>query len=133
MIGYYLLLACVYLPVMRRQLGEKESQPLLAALGRAMLPWIAAALLVFICTGILLMMVNPNYLGLGKFGNSWSIFMVAKHIVVIGMLVAGTRISRSGDLTASKSPTPVCFSFLVRLQAGMGVLVLLLTALARMG
>jgi hypothetical protein len=78
--------------------------------------------------------VDPNYRGIGDFGNPWAILMLVKHIIIVGMIAAGfwfNGILKVGSMAgANPSSAPV----LKRLRSyvnGMaiaGALVLLLTA-----
>jgi putative copper export protein len=87
-------------------------------------------------TGIYLMLVDPNYMGVGNFGNAWAIAMLVKHILVIVMIALGfwyNAILRVGPLMSSNNPKPAIARFrtYVNAMAVCGILVLLLTAFAQ--
>lgn len=62
-IGHFVLLAVVYLPAL------SNNGPVLSVISKRSRPWMYASLAIFMVTGIYLTLVDPNYLGLGNFGN----------------------------------------------------------------
>ena len=134
-IGHYLLLALLYLPAFARQKAEIAG-PILSDVSKRSRPWMYASLLVFMVTGIYLMIVDPNYLGVGDFGNLWSIAMLVKHLLIVAMIGMGfffNALLHVGPMMSSNSPQPAIarFGMYSKLMAICGVLVLLLTALAQ--
>jgi uncharacterized membrane protein len=131
-IGYYLVLSCIFLPVVSQDNGA-----LLSRISKRSRPWQYAALLVFIITGIYLMVVDPGYLGLAKFGNAWTILMLVKHILVVVMIGAGfwfNAILRVGPLMSSNRGAEDAirrFGSYANLMSILGILVLLLTAISQ--
>ena len=87
--------------------------------------------------GTYLTIVDPNYLGIGKFDNFWAIMMLVKHIVIVGMIGIGfwfNAILRVGPMMSSNHGAEQAiarFRNYVNCMAVSGVLVLLLTALAQ--
>jgi uncharacterized membrane protein len=132
LIGHYLLLALIYLPVLSDADGV-----ILSKISKCSRSWMYISLLIFIITGIYLMFVDPNYLGVGDFGNFWSILMLVKHILILGMIGMGfwfNAILRVGPLLVSNTGAPqafVRFRLYSNLMAVSGVLVLLLTAVSQ--
>jgi hypothetical protein len=99
--------------------------------------WLYGSLGIFILTGIYLMLEDPNYLGLGNFGNPWSILMLGKHILIVVMVILGlwfNAIKRVGP-EARTNPDPsqafAPYSLYSKLMAIAGSLVLLLTAVSQ--
>jgi uncharacterized membrane protein len=134
-IGHYLLLALLYLPAFAQQKAEITGL-ILSEVSKRSRPWMYASLLVFMVTGIYLMIVDPNYLGVGQFSNLWSIAMLVKHLLIVAMIGMGfffNAILRVGPMMSSNSPQPAItrFGTFTKLMAVCGVLVLLLTALAQ--
>ena len=132
LIGHYLLLSVIYLPVLTRYSGN-----ILCEISKRSRLWLYTSLLIFIITGIYLMFADPNYLGVGNFGNTWSILMLVKHILVVAMIGLGfwfNAILRVGPMMGSNNSAELgmrrfrSYSFLMTI---CGVLVLLLTALAQ--
>ncbi len=131
-IGHYLLLSILYLPVL-----QNEGGAYLSAISRRSRPWMYASLLIFMATGIYLMFADPNYRGVGDFGNVWSLMMLVKHILIVGMIGLGfwfNALLRAGPMMSSTNNAQLGirrFHTYSSLMAICGVLVLLLTALAQ--
>jgi uncharacterized membrane protein len=132
LIGHYLLLSVIYLPVLAKKDGT-----ILSEISKRSRPWMYISLLIFIITGIYLMFADPNYLGFGGFGNLWGILMLVKHLLVLGMIAIGfwfNAILRVGPMMSSNNSAEQAisrFRFYANLMAISGVLVLLLTAFAQ--
>ena len=132
LIGHYLLLSVIYLPVL-----EKNGGVFLSQISKRSRPWMYLSLVIFMLTGIYLMFADPNYLGVGEFGNFWSIMMLVKHLLIVGMIGLGfwyNAFLRVGPMMASSNNAEIGirrFRMFSTLMAASGVLVLLLTALAQ--
>ncbi len=132
LIGHYLLLSVIYLPVMAQNNG-----PTLSEISKRSRPWMYISLVIFMVTGIVLMLVDPNYLGVGNFSNPWAVLMLLKHILVVGMIALGfwfNAILRVGPMMGSNNRSELGirrFRLYSNLMAISGVLVLLLTALSQ--
>jgi uncharacterized membrane protein len=137
LIGDFILLALVYLPAFASKQENPASGILMGEISRRSRGWLYAALVIFIITGIYLMLVDPNYLGLGKFGNTWSMLMLVKHILVLGMIGVGlvyNAVLRIGPQITTGIDTSAAFARFKQysyLMAGLGTLVLLLTAISQ--
>lgn len=134
-VGYFLLLSGIFLPAL-----TGPGRPGGAALGdisRRSRPWMYASLLVFFITGIYLMFADPNYQGIGKFGNPWAILMLVKHGVVLVMIILGFwfNVVQRGGHAMRYSPDDAQalgrFRRYSDLMALCGVLAVLLTAFAQ--
>jgi uncharacterized membrane protein len=133
-IGHYLLMSLIYLPALStvdqagRALGEMSHG------SRA---WLYGSILVFAATGVHLMLIDPNYLGIGNFSNPWAVLMLIKHILIIVMIGLGfwfNAIQRVGPTMRSNSRAAegvAKFRQYSNLMAVCGVLVLALTALSQ--
>ena len=132
-IGYFVLMALIYLPV----LSKGGNSSVLSEISKRSRPWMYASLIVFLVTGIYLMIVDPNYLGIGKFTNLWAIVMLVKHILILGMIALGfwfNAILRVGPMMSSNHGSDQAimrYRSYVNLMAIAGVLILLLTAFAQ--
>jgi uncharacterized membrane protein len=132
LIGHYLLLSVIYLPVL-----EKGGGTFLSQISKHSRPWMYASFVIFMVTGIYLMFADPNYLGVGDFGNFWSVMMLVKHLLIVGMIALGfwyNAFLRAGPMMASSNNAELGirrFRMYSNLMAISGVLVLLLTALAQ--
>jgi uncharacterized membrane protein len=137
LIGHYLLLSLIYLPVFEKNQKEPLSGTILSEISKRSRVWMYVSLLVFAVTGIYLMLVDSYYLGIGNFGNFWSGLMLAKHILILGMLGMGfwyNGLMRVGPLLSSNSGAPQAFTRFRQysnLMAITGALVLLLTAISQ--
>jgi uncharacterized membrane protein len=135
-IGHYLLLGLIYLPAMRQNTLDVAG-PILSGISRHSRLWMYASLAVFALTGVYLMFVDSNYLGVGNFSNIWSTMMLLKHILIVGMIGAGfwfNAIWRVGPMMSSRNGGELAFGrfkLYVNIMAVSGVLVLLLTAMAQ--
>ena len=135
-IGHFVLLAVLYLPSLSAHGGASVAGPVLSGVSKRSRPWLYASLIVFMVTGIVLMIVDPNYKGVGNFGNFWAVMMLVKHILIVVMIALGfwyNAILRVGPMMNSNSPeiTIARFRNYVNAMAVCGVLVLLLTALSQ--
>ncbi len=131
-IGYFILLSLIFVPVLADQNGM-----ILSTISKRSRPWMYTSLLVFIVTGIIMTFADPNYLGLAKFDNAWTILMLVKHVVILAMIVMGfwfNAIQRVGPLMSSNRGAAQAtnqFRSYVNLMSICGLLVLLLTAFAQ--
>ena len=134
MIGHYLLLSLLYLPVLAK---ENSGGTILSAISKRSRVWMYGSLVVLAITGSHLTIVDSNYLGLGNFGNFWGILMLVKHLLIVAMIALGfwyNAILRVGPMMVSNSGAEQAlarFGLYSKLMAGCGVLVLLMTALAQ--
>jgi uncharacterized membrane protein len=135
-IGHYLLLALIHLPAMNNT-SLDVTGPILSEISKRSRHWMYASLLIFMVTGIYLMFVDPNYRGVGDFNNFWSVMMLLKHLLIVGMIAAGfwfNAFLRVGPMLSSRNSAEQAyarFKLFVNIMAVSGVLVLLLTALAQ--
>jgi uncharacterized membrane protein len=132
-IGQFVLLATIYLPV----LSKAGNGATLSEISKYSRPWLYSSMFVFIITGVYLMIVDPNYLGIGNFSNFWSTMMLVKHLLILGMIAMGfwfNAIMRVGPLMNSNTGGAQAisrFRWYTNSMAISGVLVLFLTALAQ--
>ena len=132
LIGHYLLLSLIYLPVLR-----KGDCTVLSEISKRSRAWLYISLAIFLVTGTYLTFVDPNYLGIGNFGNPWAILMLVKHVLILAMLAMGfwfNAILRVGPMMSSHNSAGLAlrrFSQYSNWMAITGLIVLLLTALAQ--
>lgn len=62
---------------------------LLTRLRKRFLPLTNFSLVLLIVTGLTQMAGDPNYDGVLQFTNTWSVVILLKHGVIVGMLIAG--------------------------------------------
>lgn len=134
-IGYYLLLLLVFLPALATP--GTGAGAVLGEASRRSRPWQYVSLLVFILTGVYLMLVDSSYQGIGNFGNPWAILMLVKHVVVLAMIAIGfwaNAVKRVGhDLRSYPNDAERLARYrrYVTIMTICGVLVLVLTAFAQ--
>ena len=133
-IGHYLLMSLIYLPALSRLDNGAKALGEMSARSRH---WLYGSILIFAVTGVHLMLVNPNYLGIGNFSNPWAMLMLVKHILIVVMIGLGfwfNAIQRVGPTLRSNSGAAqgvAKFRQYSTAIAVCGVLVLALTAIAQ--
>ncbi len=136
-IGFYLLLALIFLPALGNEESLKTTGPILSGVSKRSRVWLYASMLVFAITGIYLTFVDSNYRGIGNFSNPWAILMLIKHILILVMICMGfwfNAILRVGSLMSSNTGAAQAFSRFRRYINAMtiiGIAVLLLTAFSQ--
>jgi uncharacterized membrane protein len=136
-IGHHLLLSLIYLPAFAKNQENPVSGTILSEISKRSRIWMYASLAIFILTGIYLMFVDPSYLGIGNFNNLWSVMMLVKHILILGMAGMGfwyNGLMRVGPLVSSNTEAIQAFARFRQysnLMAISGVLALLLTAISQ--
>jgi putative copper export protein len=69
--------------------GALVPEALLMRLRKRFLPLTNFSLVLLIVTGLTQMAGDPNYDGVLQFTNTWSVVILLKHLVIVGMLIAG--------------------------------------------
>ncbi len=126
------------------QLRDASSQATLDALERRFHPWGNVSLAVLIVTGLIQMGGDSHYEGLLIVRNPWSVGLLAKHVVIGGMVAVSVALQwgiypalERARLLAERSPMEGATAeaalrrrlrWLMMLNLGLGVLVLALTA-----
>jgi uncharacterized membrane protein len=133
-----------FAPSLLSRLPALEREAARQAAARRFVPVAWLCLAVFVATGLSQMAANPNYAGLLGVRNPWSAAILAKHIVfavMAAVLIYQTwilypRLERGALGLAADDPQALTRlrrldQNLIRLSATLGLLVLVLTALAR--
>ena len=135
-VGFYVLLAIIYLPAL--QAGPPETRGAsITLISRQSRTWLYVSLVVFAISGAYLTLADPDYLGLGSFSNPWTILMLAKHTIILGMVGMGfwfNAILHVGPLASSNTGAAQAiarFRSQANWMAACGLAVLLLTAIAQ--
>jgi uncharacterized membrane protein len=137
--GYYGILGRIVLPALERSLDPAAATGTLAAIEGRALPLVLVSMILFILTGAYLLVINPQYTGLGDVSaNTWSTLMLVKHGVVIVLVVLGVvidRLVRRAALATDDARRSAALGR-VRLGAegatGLGAVIVLLTAAAQL-
>ena len=135
-VGYYLFTGLIYLPVFERQMQTGALRELLECISARLRPFFGGSLLIFLVTGTYLMVINKDYLGLGKFfSNSWSILMVLKHVLVFAFVVLAMYAERAfmAQISDKKPQALKNFHLAVNINTILGVIIVLLTSMVQAG
>jgi uncharacterized membrane protein len=133
-IGHYLLMSLIYIPAVSALDNAGQA---LGAMSRESRKWLYGSILVFLVTGVHLMLADPNYQGVGNFSNPWAMLMLIKHIVIIVMIGLGfwfNMLQRVGPAMRSNSSAAqgvTKFRQYSNLMSICGVIVLALTAFSQ--
>ncbi len=137
--GYYGILGRIVLPALERSLDGPTRAATLLTIERRALPLVLLSMVLFVVTGMYLLVIDDSYAGLGDVtANSWSTLMLVKHVVIVVLIGLGVAVDvlirRAG--AASDDATRASMLHRVRLSAeaatGVGALVVLLTVAAQL-
>ena len=89
-IGHIVNSFILFTPLSKRYVPESSYGDFLANYRRRDQPIALSTIATFFVTGLGLMLLDPEYQGLGSiFANSWSIMVFAKHVIVLVMVGLG--------------------------------------------
>jgi uncharacterized membrane protein len=144
-IGGLAALALLILPVARRSLEPQAFSDFLRKINQKLDPigWLSLGLLTV--TGLVQMDANPNYEGFFAFSNDWSRAILLKHIIFFGMIAVSAYLTwglnpaiQRAAIQRARGRDPGNEKTLERrvirlmnLNLGLAVVILVLTALAR--
>ncbi len=126
------------LPSARESLEPPAMGRLMGAVMTRSRRLVYASIIVLLVTGVTTMLLNKHYLGLLDLGNSWTVFLLVKHIFVVILIILGVYMfevlaPKLGRM-AAKGPSPE-LAQLQKLQLRIGtagvitaLIVLLFTA-----
>lgn len=132
-IGYYFIMTLLINPVLTGK--EPTGFTALSEISKRSRWWLYASMGVLAMTGIYLTLSNPFYSGIGNFNTTWSLLMLAKHIVIMVMVLIGfwfNAIRRAGPGMLSTSNAALGFKRFnqyCNVMSISGILVLVLTAI----
>ena len=144
-VGALAMLALLIIPISRRSLTPEGFSNLLEALLRRLDPLAWLCLVVLVATGLIQMTGNPNYDGFLAVNTRWAVSILLKHLVFTGMVGVSAIITwwalpalRRQSLLRARGVDPAEPVYdnrrevvLIRINFGLGLIVLALTALAR--
>ena len=139
-LGYYGILGRIVLPALERSLSGPRLGQAIVAIERRAVPVLGISVVAFTVTGVYLLLVDPSFDGLGRFGSTWASLMLVKHLLVGLMVVGGVGVhwlaGRVADPDLDDEHQRASLGHL-RLAAeamtGVGAVILLLTAAAQVG
>jgi uncharacterized membrane protein len=136
--GYYGILGRVVLPSLERSLERPAQAAALVAIERRAVPLVVLSLALFTATGSYLLVVDPQYTGLGDFfASTWTTLMLVKHALVVGLVALGVYLDRivrhlGGAMTDTARASAIRrVALSAETVTGLGALVALLTAAAQ--
>jgi uncharacterized membrane protein len=134
MVGYYVFTSLIYLPIFERKMEANALRDLLEQASARLRPYFGGSLLIFLVTGTHLMLINESYLGLGNFtGNTWSVLIVIKHVLVLVFLALAIYSERV-FLKQISNDTPEAlkkFRWALKINLAFGLVIILLTTIAQ--
>lgn len=136
--GYYGVLGRIVLPGLRRSLDLEQAAGALMAIERRALPFVLLSVVLFALTGSYLLVIDPDYAGLGNYTTSWATLMLFKHVVVVTLVVVGLMIDRMIRQLADAADDTAREQALRRIglsaegATGLGALTILLTVMAQL-
>lgn len=134
-IGYYFIMAVLVLPNISK--GESTGYETLSRISKQSRWWLYGSLAILALTGAYLTFADPNYAGIGQFDTPWAILMLAKHIVIVLMILFGfwfNAIKRVGKCMLSTSNAAAAylrFKRYILTMSLLGLIVLILTGIGQ--
>jgi uncharacterized membrane protein len=136
--GYYGILGRIALPALERSLDRQAIPAALLAMERRAAPLVVVSAGLFTLTGAYLLLIDPHYAGLGNVAaSSWTLLMLAKHVLVIGFVALAIavdrlvrRIARTSD-AGRRQRDLRWVGLLAEAATALGALIVLLTAIAQ--
>ncbi|MDP3111360.1 MAG: CopD family protein [Thermodesulfovibrionales bacterium] len=134
-IGGIAFILFIAIPSAKQVLGG-EAGKLMAEISRRFTPSVNYSIILLIVTGIALTGLNKQFIGIGNFGNNWTLTLTLKHLLVLGMIVIhfyrglmlAPKIAKTESVTGKTSLQKFSLN-LVRVNFCLGILVLLLSGI----
>ena len=134
-IGGITFILFIAIPSAKQVLGG-EAGKLMGEISKRFTPIANYSIILMIVTGFVLTAVNKQFLGIGNFGNSWSLGLIVKHVFVLGMvavhfyrgLVLAPRIARTEPASQKASLQKLSLN-LVKVNFCLGLIVLLFSGI----
>ena len=134
-IGGITFILFIAIPSAKQVMGG-EAGKLMGAISKRFTPIANYSIILMIVTGVVLTAVNKQFLGIGNFGNSWSLGLIVKHVFVLGMvavhfyrgLVLAPRIARTEPASQKASLQKLSLN-LVKVNFCLGLIVLLFSGI----
>lgn len=139
LIGYYLILALVFLPAFGRDTKNSSLGLMIEQVSSRTRILIIVSLVGLIVTGLYLMFMDPGYKSFAELNNSWGFLILAKHVLLVIMIGLGYFTDRAILPAVAKpikgksgaNPFLKQLKVIVNVLAFLGVAILLLTAIAQ--
>lgn len=142
-IGGLLAFVVFIWPLAHQTMQRSSQNDFVLAFNKRFRPLANLSLLLLLGTGMLQIGANENYDGLLTFNNTWTIAMLFKHIAFVGMMIVAGLVQfavvpaiEQGLLLAKKDDGVALQAAieretnLARIMLGLGIVVLIFTAIA---
>lgn len=134
-IGGITFILFVVIPSAKRVLGI-EAGNLMGDISKRFTPIANFSIILLIVTGAVLTAVNKQFLGMGDFGNTWSLVLIVKLVLVLGMVavhfyrgwILAPKIARTEPATEKASLQKLSLN-LVKVNLSLGAVVLLFSGI----
>jgi len=134
-IGGITFILFIVIPSAKQVLGI-EAGKLMGDISKRFTPIVNYSIILLIVTGAVLTAVNKQFLGIGNLGNSWSLGLIVKHVLVLGMvavhfyrgLVLAPKITRTEPASEKASLQKLSLN-LVKVNFCLGLMVLLFSGI----
>ncbi|MBI3399636.1 MAG: CopD family protein [Deltaproteobacteria bacterium] len=134
-IGGTFFILFIAIPSTKQVLGADASK-LMGKISKRFTPIANYSIIALIVTGITLTALNKQFSGIGNFGNNWTLVLILKHFLVLGMvvvhfyrgLVLTPKIARTESATKKTSLQKLSLN-LVKLNFCIGLIVLLISGI----
>ncbi len=138
LLGYYASLALVVLPSLGRSLDGAAMARAVAAIGHRSRPMLVVTAVLFLVSGIYLLVSAGRYAGAGNlFATTWTTMLTVKHLLVLVMLALGVAVDRLGVAVGSagsedeRRTLAGVLGLATEGMTALGALILVLTAVAQ--
>ena len=85
-IGGIFFILFIAIPSAKQVLGA-EAGKLMGEISKRFTPLANYSIIFLIVTGLALTGFNKQFLGIGNFGNNWTLTLTLKHVLVLGMII----------------------------------------------
>lgn len=134
-IGGIFFILFIALPSAKQVLGA-EAGKLMCEISKRFAPIANYSIILLVATGVVLTAVNKQFSGIGNFANSWSLGLIVKHVLVLGMvavhfyrgLVLAPKIARTEPASGKASLQKLSLN-LVKMNFCLGLMVLLFSGI----
>lgn len=136
-IGGIFFILFIAIPSAKQVLGGDAGR-LMGEISKRFTPIANYCIVALLVTGAALTVLNEQFLGIGNFGNSWSLGLIVKHVLVLGMvavhfyrgLVLAPKIARTEPASEKASLQKLSLN-LVKVNFCLGLIVLLFSGIIR--
>lgn len=134
-IGGIFFILFIAIPSAKQVLGA-EAGKLMGEISKRFTPIATYSIICLLVTGAVLTAVNKLFFGIGNFGNGWSLGLIVKHVLILGMvavhfyrgLVLTPRIATTEPASEKTSLQKLSLN-LVKVNFCLGLIVLLFSGI----